>query len=366
MSYPLFFLDFAVVGDNVYFSNGERNGLYKADITTGEASLITTFNDMDEMQFVIHSDVVKFGHQILFFPCFGKSITVYDIATGKIQNVLVCEKDRNVKQLGSVFCTPQLYKNCVYLVGESIGELIRINLKDFSVKSYDLRSRLSKLRSLSDKLYFKHSICRNDNKIYAISETSDFIMEFDIESEKVSFHNIDCNGLNFRTMDYNEGFLWATTEHNNMVKINVNNYECEIFQIGEEYSPDYYNLSVLNEKNIWLFPRYGKNITIYNMQKNNLSYFHLDEITKCNEEDYNFIFSKREENTIYIMAGNRYLYVIRNNIIIKRVKIHLSVVEEKKYLAREVGRILNNSIRSEDKDYLSLDNYLNYILYFGG
>ena len=80
--------DIVFAEDNIFFSSGQFNGLFKAGLQGGEAEFINFFPYDSKLQSRLHGDAFKYNDEILFLPDLSEYITLYSIKN----NNFVCMK----------------------------------------------------------------------------------------------------------------------------------------------------------------------------------------------------------------------------------------------------------------------------------
>ncbi len=72
-NYKLWMSDLVFYDDNeVLFSAGQFNGLFKADLRVGKAEFISPFPNERRLQSRLHSVAIKYKDEIIFFPDLSK------------------------------------------------------------------------------------------------------------------------------------------------------------------------------------------------------------------------------------------------------------------------------------------------------
>lgn len=129
--YPLNFLAGVQVGDMVYFSAWNRNGLFKYDPRTGQSCFLKCF--IGEENWGLHSEAILYGNTIWFIPRASERIAIVDLESLDIFYLELPEegrrpKDRNIPPRRMYVCHEKGEKY-LWLIPRAYKLFIKIDME---------------------------------------------------------------------------------------------------------------------------------------------------------------------------------------------------------------------------------------------
>ncbi len=307
------FFDFVEKGDYIYFINGRYPILCKAEKVSGKIIAVQNLNVNFSDTTRVYSDNVCLGDRIYFSPFCGESILSYDVVTGikqktNLNNVKEHNYNRIIKYKDKLFFIPLLsdYLVCVDTVTDEV---------------LYLEEPIRELRRFSgvDGYACMFAACMVDSKLYMASSTSNYVVEYDVESMAIHCYRVGNEKNTYWDMIYDGENFWLNPHTSTaIVKWNKKNGTAEELykypqgfkSINSNMMGMYFLRLVDCGEYILAFPKLGNMIVKINKKDGAMSKFdvklHYNEgerKTAYQTWGSNYYFVKREENNIYAMTA---------------------------------------------------------------
>ena len=78
---------FCVENNEVYIMHGKLNAFFKYNLITGEMEYIDSIPNEELVQESMYLGVHKYKHKLVFIPCWGSRIMIYDINTREFREI---------------------------------------------------------------------------------------------------------------------------------------------------------------------------------------------------------------------------------------------------------------------------------------
>lgn len=126
--------DFVSENENtILFPSEYFNGLFRADLKTGNADLVGIFPGEDLYKESLYCSVHKYKNYILFVPSNGKQFCVYDMDEGLFQSI----HSRKTSSKTYKYNASILIGKYIYVFGGTVPEILRIDMETFQIKYYE-------------------------------------------------------------------------------------------------------------------------------------------------------------------------------------------------------------------------------------
>ena len=358
-NYKLWMSDLVFYDDNeVLFSAGQFNGLFKADLRVGKAEFISPFPNERRLQSRLHSVAIKYKDEIIFFPDLSKYITIYNVRNNAFLNIEYPIENKN----STMKYLPKIVSGI--LVGSSV---YAFSSKDPCILRYDFHTR--KLKVYHDWVdefksygykentsFFCRDICQAGKSILARTYQNNVIVEFNIESEKVLFHQIEektavviCGNEDKAWLISEEGtklYTWnikkrmlESIEPKKELK-NIRNYQCSVEFQGE----------------VWFFPYLYRPVLILDQSSNKYKIKEMFNITVDEKYSDNILgsvwFKKVYNGNLYMMSvlENKIYCFSDSNCKVFCTEIYIDRTVRNKYLLQEKNMRHFSGIMLEEED----------------
>ncbi len=255
IGYTLWFNDFVIDGEDIIFSSGSFNGLFRADLRTGRSDFLGFFPGEDMLGVHLYCGTYKYKNNILFIPAWGRQFSVYDKSNKSFVSIRdgVYSKTDNLfwyKYYGSI----QVEKY-VYVFGGMVPEILRIDMEKLEIKYYDgWLEELYSLGRLERRPFFYKDVCLVDNSIFVVSGQNNSILELNIERDSILIHPIGERGEIYDTIAYDGGYFWLTQQAKRIIKVNKANWNIQHEDLVNKNLANCFLSSVVLHGEVFLFP----------------------------------------------------------------------------------------------------------------
>ncbi len=376
--YNLWMNDIVFFQDKIFFSAGQFNGLFMADLRDGKAEFLATFPKEPRLQARLHSVAINYKNEIIFLPDLSNYITIYNIEKKDFINIKYPIENRNeLTQYCPKIVAGILIDSCVYAFSSRDPCIISYNFETKKLRFYNEWFEKFKMYGYEkSKSFFCRDIVRLGDSILARTYQNNVIVDYNMKTEEISFHRVDIqtsiilwgdvdkiwlikgDGTSVYKWNNQEGLI-ETAEIGNVLERDEKAYQCSI-KMGDE---------------IWLFPFFGDSIAIMDAQSKETK--KIFTICSDGKFDNKFLgavwFRKIYNNRLYFMSvlenkiycvENSEKEILRTNIYIDRLTVNKYLLQEKKNNDYHFPKLIkeDNSLWG---DALRVDDFLNLIVLHG-
>ena len=340
----------ARIGDYLYYSAKNTNGLFRADLKTGKSEFITVFDTDREV--AIHRFAFTVKNEVWFIPnCLPDRIAILNIDSFQLEYLDIPEpkKERN----GWLFMNPIIRGESVWLVPGVYDALLCLDTRNRTMKKIDLPIDdykdyiISQGYEYDEKIYLCPWAC---NKIFYLDIASEEIQALDVKVEKEMYSNIV-------VADYHI-YLFPRKSSNDMLEINLKDYTCRHRTLGIEDTETYIEAAYYDST--------GKQIMFFSGVKENCIYiYHMDSFeTEQIQMEYNVAsvlcdetrwidIVKLSEDTFLVIATDKSIPILEchnqvfktflldepEDLVIRQLLSMIENKEQKREQMKEQGKI---------------------------
>lgn len=178
----LWFTDFAGEPEKCWFAAGNINGLFEADLITGEAFFLGRFKKEKSWKKMLYQCCVKFGNKILFAPALASSIAIYDTENGSLKEILLPQE---LHVANTRFLSIVQYENVCFLICAVKPVIVCVDLLDDSVfydfQILDRKMALEYEKALQGALWWERDIIKKEKYFIIISYKLGIYVKYNIE-----------------------------------------------------------------------------------------------------------------------------------------------------------------------------------------
>lgn len=169
----LWTIGLCLVGEDIWFSAAGFNGIFRADIKTGEIKFVAQIPTCDKLGELNFSNVINVNGYLYFCPFFADCMCEYDVKKNSVQ-IYYQDQISQPKVNGAVYCCDRIYMFCA-----EIDRIIIFNLKtkefsniklDFDI--VDNGERIANIININEHIYFAFN-----NKIIGIDKYTQKVSE---------------------------------------------------------------------------------------------------------------------------------------------------------------------------------------------
>lgn len=256
--------DFIVYNDKIYFSCLNCNALYKCDLNGDNLRFISFFpNEKIDIR-NLHGALAELNGKIFFAPLMGKCVAIYNIETNEMVSVDISN-----------------------IVG------------DCSSKYFD--------------------VCINRNKVYMIPARSEYILEIDSVTDKITFHNEWMKNINFYdiistpairngTFILNDKMYIPFSRKNILIEIELDSFSEKIIPIGDDNVGFVDAIYDKYKNEVYLLKNGQCQIVRYSFNNCEINIIQFDSNSKYKNPYINMI--KIEKNIFIIPYNENYFFKI--------------------------------------------------------
>lgn len=259
----LWFYDFALDKKKIFFSAGGLNGLFQADLQTGESRLLGTFSGEEIFGANLYCGTYLYESHILFVPLFGREFAVYDITKKEIFKLQseVTERNKTEKILNAKFYASIMVEKNVYAFGWDIPEIVCIDMETFLIKTYKgWMEDVHWNEGRENEPYFNRDVCIKDNSLFVAMGKSNAVLELNMDTDRIIIHPIGQKEYIYKTLAYDGKYFWLTDRMKGIVRVNGTNWEYKYEKMDRLSSASYFNSSIFMNQEVWLFANIADNI----------------------------------------------------------------------------------------------------------
>lgn len=253
-----YFYDFALDGNEIYFSTGFYNALCRASLSNDQVEILKSFPDLPENRGLAYYGIYRLGEYLLLCP-FNDSddFLLYDMKADTFRKLT------NQGQIGFYSSAVWEKDNMLYIVSTRTTEIYKVNLQNFSVKM------------LSCKKYVTDNACINEivrleNLLYIPLNQKGIMLIFDIEKEEFTYFRYPQNVSFVATLCYYDGKFWTTGKDRKILKWQANeSVASEVAKFPDDVTllakdGSWFGRSYIYNNILWLIPNCSDSILKYN------------------------------------------------------------------------------------------------------
>lgn len=285
------------------------NGLYKVDISTHKAELVTRFDKEERCGRELYRNIIYYKEKLYLIPSRAKSIAIYDMITGEKKYVkLDYSPDNNqIKFVDSI-----VYNNFIYLFPGFVSRIVKYNMDDEHIEylfgeicrpDKENAKKAIFLYGLADNNEMWIGSCR-DNSLYQFNLSQDCYNQYFIEQGKEAFFVDVAKSENklYLLSVLGEVFEWDIEKKNANL----------IWRFEEAADGQSFWRIVWNRGCLWLLPGRAKNIVKIDLSEN----YNAQEIMY--PVDFLFEYAQRSRFDNYVLREDKiYIYPSNGNMFLK-------------------------------------------------
>lgn len=340
----------ARIGDYLYYSAKNTNGLFRADLKTGKSEFITVFDTDREV--AIHRFAFTVKNEVWFIPnCLPERIAILNIDSFQLEYLDIPEpkKERN----GWLFMNPIIRGELVWLVPGVYDALLCLDTRNRTMKKVELPIDdyedyiLSHGCEQDEKIYLCPWGC---NKIFYLDIASEEIQVLDVEVEKERYSNI--------VVADHHIYLFPQKSPNDMLEINLKDHACRHRTLGIVDTETYIEAAYYDStrKQIMFFPGVKeKCIYIYHMDSFETEQIEIEyNVAPVSYDETRFIdIVKLSEDTFLAIATEKSVPILechnqdfktflleeQEDLVARKLLSMIETKEQKKEQLKEQGKI---------------------------
>lgn len=354
--------------NNAWFVDGERDILFKMDLSTNQGEFIARLpNDLD-LKFRQNSRCIKYKNDIICMPYLGKYIWIYHM--NKFEKITI-ENSTGMNILINNFWQ---FENKLFAISIGLKQIIEINIEQRKIDSY---------YSLNDRDIQIAGSIKVENKIFLVSAVSNQIYEFDLKTKKWieyglksiqdKLYAICFDGSKFWLSGYNKAvYLWD--KERNSVEIikdfpesfgiydyTGNNKDLLDYETTVYDTPVFIDIKFLG-KYIWFIP-FKTNKIIY-INKDTFEISNLNMINEYETKDTLIRNHMAHKYLVLYIREDRYigLFSFKNWNVFEIDTLNLQIENKRYFFSSQCLTEISKYIICNEYNYFDKEIYQNALL----
>lgn len=309
---------------SIWFSGNDFNGLYKANLDTGDVKQVAQFPEEKKVQDYLFTGVCCIESKLYFLPGAAKKMAVYDMEKNKFSTVEIpYPKSIEVSSIDKISFGIK-YEDRLFIFGENLC------IYEFDIEKKKViycKDNSDVIRKICpDKKFFSVWYAIENNIVYLSIWNSNVVVIFNLKDKNIEIKRIGREENQYIGL-VKKGNKIFLAEKNSIVLWDIQKdlvKKLELEKINKAYSKiincgGQILLSEEEEKGIYKIDEDNKIIKVLNLQKGAQAYTRgWDNISfiKCNTDNM--------ENGYYLDTGSYMIYNLNKNNYKQQFSIPLS------------------------------------------
>lgn len=347
-----------IIGQTLYCSNVNMNGLFRINIDSGDISFAGYFRESPVNTQGMHTSSFLYKDWICFVPKKARVIDFYNWRTKEFYSIPF--NDGKGYPVNGILCG-----NIAWFIPiDAENPVFSLNLDTFSLCNYSSPMSCMEKKQIAGRLFYR--VAYLDGKLYAAIYKTSYVFCFDIDTHKMIILDSGVNDL--CVTDSGKDGLWLLPEHGNVVchwKPETGEkifFQCEIKSMARE-NERVACFILENENDIYMFPgRMTAEIMKLNKSKGVFEgvFQYPNDLIWRNPDNNYFCGGVLHKRKYYIYPYNANYMGVLDNGALEFVKIkQIEEIEEGKVFKRYLAALTEMGPVNEIQ--ISLKEYLNFI-----
>ncbi len=336
------FFDFYKSDNEIYFVHSEAAVICKADYSTGMVNSIIEIDDENMLRHRSFGEIIEIRNKLYLAPMNSNKIIKINIKTKKVDSLTI--KDSKHPNYNRIL----KYKNYLIFIPTTNDFIIKYNLLSEEIIYYDEPIRMLKQVRSEDGYYCSFACCIVEDCLYMATPTSNYIIEFNLDTESLNCYLIGILNNGYWDMVYDGRDFWLNPYKGRaIVRWNkddniINEYDK--YPIGFKCSDDEKdcfirlidcdNMILAFPKKANMIIKIDKNTGVMQEYKLNFPYCEGERKNSCHTWESNYYFAKRIDNKVYALSAFDHslieINILKNTYSIKSFKVRVGLKEELK------------------------------------
>lgn len=200
LEYPCEIENCVKVGNKLFFVLKNINLLCEFDLIKKSSKIIGKIPDIDISEKRVCGKILEWNNKLFCLPLCGKRIDIYDLLTFNWSFIDIEHKDSPYKFFEGI-----IYNDCLYAFGHCYKSVIKVNLKDNSIKYIDISAYKK------DDAIIGSQVTIMNNKIYMPICNMDIILILNTDTDELEEKHFENDSKGFCAVSYcNNKFILAS------------------------------------------------------------------------------------------------------------------------------------------------------------
>lgn len=166
-------------GSRFWCTADDFNGLFQIDRDTMNVHYAGQFPGEKKERCNLFGRIAECGGKLYFAPWSAESIGVYDKQTGEFSSIPI-PLDKKSQKLPFKYYAILVYQECVYVIGNQIDAVLRIDSRTNKITVLDGWKRQLEARKADERETFFSDACQSGSKAYLFSKYANIILCLDL------------------------------------------------------------------------------------------------------------------------------------------------------------------------------------------
>lgn len=194
------------VGEQLWFSSSDFNGLCCMDLNTGKIEYVKEIPDGLSRGHRLYTDIKYVEQQLILSPCNAESIAVYNMDSKEFRSYPLNLEGQDICYPEDKIRFAEVSGENIYLFG-SAPVVIRFNWKTGEQKNIG-KSNRELVQLYREKKIIANSGTRVGELVYAVVSKTNQVLVFDLQEEKSEIITVGKNDWRFYASCYDGENLW--------------------------------------------------------------------------------------------------------------------------------------------------------------
>lgn len=254
------------IDNDLWISSANDNGLYKIGLSNSECEFVRMFPNESFKRGYLHSSSVKFGDELFFVPFAGKYISVYNLNNGLIN----CYRlEHYSDEMSSLFYSSVVKGENLYLIPCRYEYIVEFNMRAKVINEYKVFDRNGK--KLSEiKPFVLKGVCSVNGKIYIGENAKNQLIEFDLNTKKVSEYEIPYDLSGISNLEYVDDEIWVFGKNGLILYGSLRQGNFEVLEDAEKDDERHFGVyyeTLVDGKNIYVSKSSGRTLCKINAEE---------------------------------------------------------------------------------------------------
>ena len=357
------FFECVQVGNMVYGSLEDKNGLCSVNLRSGKATLLKVYENEKYSEQRLYHSLIKAGKYIVFIPANADKIALYNLDEGNL-DYIDCLSSQKRKE--------PLYRNAVaigdfvYIFGDTYKSILKMSLS--TKKTIECLENNQMLKG-EKKSYFGEGHAFFDNKLYIPLSSINALFVMDVNTGVQEYIKLELPSDGLGGIEQDGNYIWIVGKgerSNFLAKYNIYTSSTDLYDLPKVYDSVYpYWKPICTEGAVYLFPLLEEKAFVLKKGTDMIEeLLAVSDIIKLNKGDSQFAVMglRKNERKISFISGYDFkwydLCIDTNEL--KEVKIKFSI-KDSTYIDKFTDETMKQTTIINERR-LPLDFYIGHII----
>lgn len=273
----LWFEDYVKIGDDIWFSAGNYNGLYRFNMLSRETKRVSAFPDEPISREWAFRRVKLWERKLVFMPAYADAVYLYDLEKEVFERIDVLEADELLEyQSSGKFQCYEIFGEWLYLIGYAYPGIIKVNLKNHQIIKLTNIPPQILIKNNETEGYFGAGIAVEKSNIYITCPSSNRILILDMCTDCFDMIEVgDGRNKYMGIQKIGQEYYLIRWDNDNIIRWNRETGNCT--EIELKFDNHFFDRKICQTQNyIWVFSYISNEIFRINKNNYNISKIRAD------------------------------------------------------------------------------------------